>query len=79
MSMPSLDPDETQPARTSRRLRLSRRIDRAAALDAGTVAAEEPAAAEVVAAAISAEPARDGWTLIALVPYDGQEPPADVE
>ena len=24
------------------------------------------------------EPARDGWALIALVPYDGQEPPAAV-
>ncbi|MGO9462772.1 MAG: glycosyl hydrolase family 38 [Isosphaeraceae bacterium] len=24
------------------------------------------------------EPARDGWALIALVPYDGREPPSDV-
>ena len=36
------------------------------------------AAGEIEIAQPVAEPPRDGWALIALVPYDGQEPPATV-
>ena len=46
--------------------------DRAAG-NAGAVAGDARGAADS-----TLEPAGDGWTLIALVPYDGQEPPATV-
>ncbi len=39
---------------------------------------EEPAAGVDAAQNLHAEPARDGWTLVALIPHDGQEPPADL-
>ena len=77
MSMPSLDPDElsfavsepTAPVVTDETL---------PSLDEGSVAVEEPAAGVDAAQNLHAEPARDGWTLVALIPHDGQEPPADL-
>ncbi|HEX3447189.1 MAG TPA: hypothetical protein VHS97_02995, partial [Isosphaeraceae bacterium] len=41
-------------------------------------ATEGHAAGEIENAQAVAEPARDGWALIALVPYDGREPPPTV-
>ncbi|MFI5457636.1 MAG: glycosyl hydrolase family 38 [Isosphaerales bacterium] len=78
MSMPSLDPDEPQPAGSG--LPSPPESTRLTALPLSTperVAADEPVPAEAVALD-QPEPARDGWVLIALVPYDDREPPADV-
>jgi alpha-mannosidase len=41
-------------------------------------ASDGHSAGEIESAHAVAEPAREGWALIALVPYDGQEPPATV-
>ena len=75
MSMPSLEPEETPLAPDELGL---------AGLSPNPLPPEEsveletvnPAAIEGPGTAL--EPAGDGWALIALVPYDGHEPPASV-
>ena len=73
MSMPSLDPEETPLVPDELGF---------PALTSTTLAPMESAADDATAAATIEvprgllEPAGDGWALIALVPYDGQEPPA---
>ena len=75
MSMPSLEPEETPVAPDELGL---------AGLSPNPLPPEEsveleevnPAAIEGPGTAL--EPAGDGWALIALVPYDGLEPPAAV-
>ena len=79
MSMPSLDPEETPPAAAEPALPL----DDHAILTTATVSSGEMPALEEPPAIRAAEPAQieprpDGWALIALVPYDGREPPAQV-
>jgi alpha-mannosidase len=78
MSMPAPDPEEKPPAA----------VDLAANSDAfipsAMVASDMepgPAAEPLVAEASlpdQTEPVRAGWTLIALVPFEGREPPASV-
>ena len=75
MSMPSLDPEETPlaPAEPAP----PRRSSTATRPSTGTSRRSEPT--RTASRPRPAEPARDGWSLIALVPYDGREPPAQVE
>ena len=79
MSMPSLEPEET-PSLPERRQHLRRRV----AAEPAFTAHPEPATERRPTSRRSRrdrprtalEPAGDGWALIALVPYDGHEPPA---
>jgi alpha-mannosidase len=77
MSIPSPDPGETEPAAGG----LEGEPQPASAVQVPlsrpeSVALEEPVADQAGPAA-QPSPAPDGWALIALVPYDGLEPPGD--
>ena len=64
-----------------RSIRRCRQLPRSTAVREGAhdgASAAGIAAGEIEIAQPVAEPPRDGWALIALVPYDGQEPPATV-
>ena len=78
MSMPALDPEETPPAAA----------ELAPSVDAPTLLAvplstpelvtgEEPVSTESPGVE-QKEPTPAGWALIALVPFEGREPPAQV-
>jgi alpha-mannosidase len=79
MSMPSLDPDETASAMTEPVAphSSSSAVD-LPLFDAGSIPAEEPVAEVVAQANLQVAPVQDGWTLVALIPHDGQEPPSDL-
>jgi alpha-mannosidase len=73
MSVPSLEPDDIPPAPYE--------ADSPELASAPHFAVEAESAGEVGAEVVEVartaiEPAADAWTLIAMVPYDGQEPPA---
>ena len=75
MSMPSLEPEETSPAQCE--LLSPAPIPSALStleLESDTERAVQPSETS----RITLEPAGDGWALIALIPYDGDEPPASV-
>ena len=76
MSMPSLEPEETPLAPDELASPRSSSTTRSAG-GIGSATGETAAAAIEVPRTVI-EPAGDGWALIALVPYDGQEPPAAV-
>ncbi len=75
MSVPSLEPEETPLAPDELGL-AGLSSDPLPAAESTAVGELAPAEIEVPRAVL--EPAGDGWALIALVPYDGQEPPAAV-
>jgi alpha-mannosidase len=78
MRVPSLDPDEPPPAASGgASLPESTRLTALPLSTPELVAGELPEEASAVLAN-QFEPARQEWALIALVPYDGREPPASV-
>ena len=69
MSMPYLDPEEP----------FLESVEPMTPLDPSNAAtAEVPLIESVKTEAIEPEAPRDGWSLIALIPHDGKEPPADL-
>jgi alpha-mannosidase len=79
MSMPSLNPEETPLVTTEPPAHPSTSSPAEPSLfEGGLVAVEEPVARVDAPENLHAEPARDGWTLVALIPHDGQEPPSDL-
>jgi len=78
MSMPSLDPDETQPSATEPASPPESARLTALPLSTPELLAVDESAATRVVAPEQPEPAREEWVLIALVPYDGREPPQAV-
>ncbi len=77
MSMPSLEPEET-PLAPDELARQRPRSTAASARGTRQPARQTPAATRSRSRGPVLEPAADGWALIALVPYDGHEPPATV-
>ena len=75
MTVPSLEPEETPLAPDELGLD-ALTSDPLPLVESDGLAEPAPAAIEVPRTAL--EPAGDGWALIALVPYDGHEPPAAV-
>ena len=75
MSMTSVEPEETPPSQSE--LLSPAPVPSALStleLESDTERAAQPSETS----RITLEPAGDGWALIALIPHDGDEPPASV-
>ena len=79
MSMPAPDPEEIPPAAVELvpPVDLST-LDRDAAFDSGTGHRSRAGCAPSRLGPIKAEPTTAGWVLIALIPFEGREPPRQV-
>src|SRR5216117_171088 len=78
MSMPSLDPEETPPDAVAAEPPSPTASLPPASSDEAAAGAPEPTGADREEGLSSESPApNNGWTLIALIPHDGREPPAN--